>query len=151
MEDTNTFKGIVDFALEKEAEAKALYESLANRIESNRSTSIFTELAEQEDKHYEALKKLDFSKIKETSGKPVPDLKISDFLHDVPYSPDMTYQDILVLAMKSEEHSHSLYNGLAKHSSDPDFKKLFEFLAKQEARHKLRLETEYDDYILTQD
>ncbi len=152
MEDITDFNGVIDFALEKEGEAKALYENLANISKSSRGNTIFKELAAEEQKHYEALSNLDISKIKDSFKKAsVPDLKISDYLHEVSFSPDMTYQDILVLAMKSEEHSHSLYLGLAKNSDDPDLKKVFEFLASQEARHKLKVETEYDDYILTQD
>jgi len=151
MGDISTLKGVIDFAMEKEAEAQALYTNLAQQIKSPRSAGIFTELAAEEQKHYEALKNLDFGLIADAILKPVPDLKISDYLHDVSYSPDMSFQDILVLAMKAEEHSHSLYRGLAGHTDDPELKKIFEFMATQEAKHKLRLETEYDEYILTQD
>ncbi len=152
MKDITEFSGVIEFALEKEGEAKALYDNLANRSKSNRGNTIFKELAAEEEKHYEALSNLDISRIKDSFKKAkVPDLKISDYLHEVSFSPDMTYQDILVLAMKSEEHSHSLYLGLANNSDDLELKNIFEFLAKQEARHKLKVETEYDDYILTQD
>lgn len=152
MEDISDFNGVIEFALEKEGEAKALYDNLAARSGSERGNTIFKELAAEEQKHYNALNNLNVGKLKKSfKTRSVTDLKISDYLHEVSFSPDMTYQDILVLAMKSEEHSHSLYLGLAENSDDADLKKLFEFLASQEARHKLRVETEYDDYILTQD
>lgn len=151
MDDISTLKGVIDFALEKEGEAQALYENLAKQIKSERAATIFLELAAEEHKHYEALKTLDMSIIEGAEIREIADLKISDYLHDVSYSPEMTYQDILVLAMKAEEHSHSLYKGLADNSEDEELKKLFDFLAMQEARHKLRLETEYDEYVLTED
>lgn len=151
MEEISTLKGIVEFALEKEAEAEGFYQNLAKQIKSERATTIFDELAAEEHKHYEALTNLDVSILDKVSIKNIPDLKISDYLHEVTYAPDMTYQDILVLAMKNEEHSHALYQGLAKNTDDDELKKIFEFLAMQEARHKLRLETEYDEYVLTED
>jgi len=151
MREISTLKGVIDFATEKEAEAEGLYKNLAGQIRSERAKTIFTELAAEEHKHYNALQNLDVALIGEKRLQDIPDLKISDYLHDVAYEPDMSYQDILVLAMKSEEHSHGLYKGLADNSDDPELKKLFEFLAMQEARHKLRIETEYDDFILTED
>lgn len=151
MTDMSSLEGVVDFALEKEAEAEAQYNSLAKLIKSERLAEIFTELAAEEHKHYQALQNLDVRMVADATIKPVPDLKISDYMHDVAYSPEMSFQDILVLAMKAEEHSHSLYQGLADHTGDADLKKFFAFMAMQEAKHKLRLETEYDDYILTQD
>lgn len=151
MKDITSLKGVIEFALEKEAEAEALYKNLAKQIKSQRAATIFNELAAEEKKHYEVLSNLDVSKVMDEKTWPILDLKISDYLLDVSYSPDMTYQDILVLAMKSEEHSHSLYKGLAENSQDDDLKKLLELLAGQEARHKLQLETEYDEYVLTED
>ncbi|MDP1809347.1 MAG: ferritin family protein [Actinomycetota bacterium] len=151
MNDISTLKGVIDFALEKESEAEAQYANLAKLMKSDRLAGIFTELAAEERKHYETLQNLDVGLVANESIKPVPDLKISDYMHDVSYSPEMSFQDILVLAMKAEEHSHSLYQGLADHTGDAELKKLFAFMAMQEATHKLRLETEYDDYILTQD
>ena len=151
MNDISTLKGVIDFALEKEAEAEAQYINLAKLMKSDRLAGIFTELAGEERKHYEALQNLDVGLVASAIIKPIPDLKISDYMHDVAYSPEMSFQDVLVLAMKAEEHSHSLYQGLADHTDDAELKKLFAFMAMQEARHKLRLETEYDDYILTQD
>lgn len=150
MKDMSTLKGVIDFAMEKEAESQQLYKNLAGRIKSERLAGILIELAAEEQKHYDALKTLDLDLIPD-APREVPDLKISDSMHEVSYSPDMNFQDILVLSMKAEEHSHSLYNGLAKHAEDPELKKLFEFIASQEAEHKLRLETEYDEFILTQD
>ncbi len=149
--DFSTLKEIIDFAMEKEIEAEALYVNLGRQAKTDRSSSIFEELAAEEKKHYESLKNLDAARLDAANIKDIPDLKISDHLHEISLSDDMTYQDTLVFAMKSEEHSHKLYSGLAKHTGDADIKKILELLAMQEARHKLRLETEYDDFILTQD
>lgn len=149
--DLSTLKGLIEFAIEKESESQGLYSILAKQTKSARAAAVFSELSEEEGKHSEALSKLDPEVIESLSPVEVADLKISDYLHEVSFSPDMTYQDILVFAMKNEEHSHHLYKGLAAHADDEDVKKVFEFLARQEARHKLRLETEYDENILKED
>jgi len=151
MENISTLKGVVDFAREKEAEAEGFYRNLAGQVKSERSAALFNDLAADENRHYQALQDLDLGRVERAEIEKVTDLKISDYMRDVSYSPEMSYQDILILAMKSEEHSHSLYQGLAMNTDDPQLKKLFEFLAAQEAKHKLRLETEYDDFVLTED
>lgn len=151
MQDITTIKEIIDFALEKEAESKALYENLAKQTNLGRVAAIFKELAEQEEKHYQALEKINVEQLPNLDPDKIPDLKISEYLQEVSYSADMSFQDILVFAMKNEERAHSLYKGLAQHTNDVDLKKLFNFLAAQEATHKLRLETEYDETILKED
>ncbi len=50
--------------------------------------------------------------------------------------------------MKNEEHSVKLYNDLKESSVDEDPKRLFEFLAREEAKHKLKFEKIYDEEIL---
>ena len=60
----------------------------------------------------------------------------------------MDYQDALILAMKREKAAFRLYTDLAAATDDADLKSTFEALAQEEARHKLKIEIEYDDRIL---
>jgi rubrerythrin len=76
---------------------------------------------------------------------PPQDLKISDFLVEVAASPDMTLPEAMVVAMKREEASVLLYEGLA--SLGGAAKNLFPALADEERRHKRLLEEEYDDLL----
>jgi rubrerythrin len=147
----STIRGVIEFAREKEAESAGMYQILARQADSERAANIFNKLAMEEDGHRRTLEQLDLGGHTTVKVNKVLDLKISDYLREISYSPDMTYQDILVFAMKNEEHSHHLYQGLADHSADRDLKNLFEFLAMQEAGHKLRLESEYDDAVLKED
>ena len=66
---------------------------------------------------------------------------------DLKYEPGMTYADILRLAMKREEKAHNFYMDFGKQASKEEHRKLFEFLAQEEAKHKLKLETMLDDYL----
>jgi rubrerythrin len=63
----------------------------------------------------------------------------------------MNFQDLLIFAAKKEKKAADLYIDLAKRSLSKEQKALFEFLAKQEKSHKLRLELEYEKHVLWED
>jgi rubrerythrin len=76
-------------------------------------------------------------------------MKIGDYLVDVNKSrDDLSYQESLIIAMKEEKAAFRLYTDLAGRIADPAIKETFLMLAQEEAKHKLRFEIEYDDYIL---
>jgi rubrerythrin len=53
--------------------------------------------------------------------------------------------------MKREESAVKLYNDMAEKAQTPELQKLLKFMSQEEARHKLRLETEYDENVLRED
>ena len=61
----------------------------------------------------------------------------------------MSFQDALVLAMKREKKAFKLYHDLSEIAPN-DLKDTFLALAQEEAKHKLRIELEYDNVILTE-
>ena len=67
---------------------------------------------------------------------------------DVPE--DMSYADLLRLAMKREEKALKLYNELLEKAEKEELKNVFKMLCQEEAKHKLALETMYDDYMAEQ-
>jgi rubrerythrin len=64
------------------------------------------------------------------------------------FEANMSYQDILILAMKREEQSMRLYTDMGEKVEDAQLKSLFRKLAGEEAKHKNKLETEYDENVL---
>jgi len=52
-----------------------------------------------------------------------------------------------MLAMQKEKAAFRLYTALAGMTDDPDIREMMLTLANEEARHKLRLEIEYDENI----
>ena len=52
--------------------------------------------------------------------------------------------------MKKEKKAFRLYTNLAETCGDDNLEKVFLGLAQEEAKHKLRFEIEYDDYIMTE-
>jgi rubrerythrin len=66
---------------------------------------------------------------------------------DLKYKKGMTYAELLRLAMKREEKALQLYNDLASKLEKSELVKVFKMLSQEEAKHKLKLETIYDDYM----
>ncbi len=146
--DQKAFEEIRRFAIEKESRSFDFYSSASQMAKFSGSKELFSDLAKQEEGHRKLLENFTIDKVAAAELKPIPNLKISDYMTEVSWRPDLPYADILRIAMKMEEHALQLYSDLAGSSKDGDLKKLFGFLAEQEAKHKLRLEKTYDDEIL---
>jgi rubrerythrin len=80
----------------------------------------------------------------------VLDLKIGDYLVDTEPCADMDYQDALIVAMKKEKKAFKMYTDLAEATDDENLQTTFLSLAQEEAKHKLRFEIEYDDYVMAE-
>jgi rubrerythrin len=143
-----TLPEIIQFAIDKEKNAQAFYRSAAGLSQYPGISIVFAELADEEQKHEKLLEGIgQVAALPEARGK-VPDLKISDYLVELKFSPDMKYQDVMILAMKNEEKSMKFYSAWSEKATETDHKKLFAHLAEEEAKHKYRLESLYDQYIL---
>lgn len=138
---------ILRFAIRKEADAAAFYKMAAER--SNPSVKeTFKELAKMEEGHKKKLEDFDVKKIDQTELKKSRGLGISEMLQDVPYNSNMSYADLLRMAIKQEEKSQKLYTSTAEISPEPNLKKLLLVLAQEESMHKEKLEKIYDDEVL---
>lgn len=145
-----TFEDLVREAIRKEADAAAFYRMAGERVKSGISKT-FQEMAKEEEKHRKLLEELDWEKVEQYQLENIPDLKISEFLEDVPYDDSMSYQDAIRMAIKNEEKSHTMYMASARQfAHDPKIEKLFKMLAQEEAKHKLKLEQMYDDEVYNQ-
>jgi len=138
---------ILRFAIRKEADAAAFYKMAAERSNPGVKKT-FKELAKMEEGHKKKLEDFDVKKIDQTELKKTRGLGISEMLEDVPYSSDMSYPDLLRMAIKQEEKSQKLYTSTAKISPEPSLKKLLLVLAQEESTHKEKLEKIYDDEVL---
>jgi rubrerythrin len=147
-----SFEEIVDFAIEKEKEAAAFYTDAAKQTSFAGVKESLEEMAQEEKKHQSMLENLESNKevLKEYKFKWIPDMKRSDYMVDLKYQDGMSYTDILRLAMKREEQALQMYNELQKKTVNPEHIKLFKVLCQEEAKHKLFLETLYDDFMAEQ-
>lgn len=142
---------ILDFAIEKEQEAADFYAMVARQEEMSGSREMFEDFASEELKHKQMLsdmKKGDTDEsVKKYKFEWITDIKRSNYLVDIAYHDRMTYREILHLAMKREEKALRLYNDLLEAAEDDGTKKLFTVLCQEEAKHKLALESLYDDFM----
>ena len=137
---------ILRFAIRKEADQAAFYRMAADRANPGVKKT-FEELAEEEDGHKRKLEGFDLKKIEQIEVRDAKDSGIAEMLEDVPYSSDMSYADLLRMAIKNEEKSYRLYTSTAQIVKEP-LKKLLLVLAQEESAHKEKLEKIYDEEIL---
>jgi len=138
---------ILRFAIRKEADAAAFYKMAANRSNPGVKKT-FKELAKMEEGHKKKLEKFDLKKISQMKLKTTKGLGMSELMEDVPFSSDMSYADLLRMAIKNEEKSQHLYLSTEKGVTDQNLKKLLLILAQEESTHKEKLEKIYDEEIL---
>jgi rubrerythrin len=146
--DEKRFKETIQFAIEREIEAFNFYTSASQVTKYSGGKGLFLDLAKQEEGHQKLLKNLNMEKITHPRIEKIPNLKISDYMVEAELRPDLSYAEMLRIAMKREERSVKLYEDLGGSNPDEDLKKLFSFLVQEESKHKLRLEKIYDDEIL---
>lgn len=139
---------ILELAIAREVDANRFYLSLAGRITNPEMRKVFEDLAVEELEHKA---KLELEVMKEgrvlsadheTVGlleKGAEELGQGRI--------DMSYKEMLVVAMKKEETSFRLYVDLAGRVTDPNSKETLLALAEEEAKHKLRFEVEYDNAL----
>jgi rubrerythrin len=149
MEKITSVDAILDFAIEREEESHRFYTNLAHIIEKPEMRKIFEQFAKEELGHKEKLLGIKRGKLMLPAAKKVTDLKIADYVVDVAVGSDMSYQEALIVAMKKEKAAFRLYTNLANIVDDHNLSSVFQALAQEEAKHKLRFEIEYDENILT--
>ncbi|MCG8637972.1 MAG: ferritin family protein [Desulfobacterales bacterium] len=144
---------ILTFAIDREKEAVEFYASLAKEATRDSLKQTFESFSKEEQKHVDLLSDISGNKekIDAYEFKTVTDLKISDYMVETEYEEGMPMPEILKLAMKREEKAVKLYTTLSEQTDNADAKKVFQILVQEEAKHKLALETMYDDYLADQD
>jgi rubrerythrin len=147
-----SFEEIVRFAMDKEKEAVDFYSGLAKNAVFSGARETLEGFAGEEQNHYDMLENLGKAenKLADYKFEWIPDIKRSNYLVDVDDPKDMDYADLLRLAMKREEKALKLYNELLEKADKEEFKNVFKMLCQEEAKHKLALETMYDDYMAEQ-
>ena len=149
MDQFQTIEDIIAFAIDREGEAYLFYYDLSNGATDPRVRNLFREFAADEQSHREKL--LAFR----DCGSPLlstdvgRDMRIADYLIDIEPEQVVDFQRALIFAMQNEKKAFQLYTNLAEIATDPMCHELALSLAREEANHKLHIEIEYDEYILT--
>ncbi len=138
----DAYKRILAMAIENEIAAHDFYKSICEKTTNESLKQIFSELAEEEQKHKIFLEGF-FSGQKSFHFAEVTDFKVTESIEKPRPSIDMKPADAIGLAMKAEEEAMRLYLGLADSSMDSDQKEMFLNLSNMERSHKVRLEELY--------
>ncbi len=139
---------VLEYAIERELEAAEFYRSLQDRVKSDSSKNMLKEFEKMEQIHAEKIRNFKAEDFEGFKLPEIQDLKISNSMEAPDIHDNMTFQEILVTAMKREEKANRLYIILSNASDDIAVKQLFLKLAAEESQHKLMLETLYDDEVL---
>jgi len=148
MKEFKNVDAILIFAIEQEQKAVDFYTALAKEAQSEEMKKVFIEFAGEEIKHKQRLTRIREEGVFTMPKQQVADLKISDYVVEVKASGKLSYEEALVLAMKREKAAFKLYSNLAERAPNDQLKDIFEALAMEESRHKLRFELEYDEFVL---
>lgn len=148
MKEFNNIDDILNFAIQNEQNAVDFYTSLAENSRTEDMKAVFIQFAKEEIGHKARLIKIQTEGAFDIPIEKVQDLKISDFVVKAEVTPNMSYEEALVLAMKREKSAFKLYSALSERAPNPELKKLFLALAMDESKHKLRFELEYDEFVL---
>jgi rubrerythrin len=146
--DQKQFQEIIEFAIHREIESMDFYDRASKLVKHSGTRDLFVDFAKQEEGHKRKLEEARAGKIVLGKIEKIPNLKISDYMVEAELKPDISYGDILRIAMKREERSVKLYTDLNQKNQDETLRNLFTFLVQEESKHKYYIERLYDDEVL---
>ena len=138
---------LLDTAMYREIVSQAIYEAGQKKTKNPAAIALMKELAAEEVKHAELIKEF---KEKKTDkhiyhSEMVPDLMISEYITGGDVLEGSGLQDTLIFAIKREQQAVEFYSKMMSILRYDIAKRLCERLVHEELKHKLRLETFYDD------
>ena len=145
----NSVDEILDYAIDQEQQAADFYADLAVRAEKAGMKEVLLDFSAEEQSHKQRLLAVKAGEHELTPEQEILDLKISDYLVEIDAQDNISYQDALIVAMKRERAAFRLYTDMAAKVPESHLKEVLQGLAKEEARHKLFFESEYDERVLT--
>lgn len=146
--DQKKFEEIIQFAIKREIESMDFYDRASKLVKHSGTKDLFLDFMGQEEGHKKKLEGVRGGRIELGKIEKIPNLKISDYMVEAELKPDVSYAEILRIAMKREERSVKLYTDLNEKNLDETLKSLFTFLIQEESKHKYHIEKLYDDEVL---
>lgn len=137
----------LDFAISEERKASEFYTQLASRVKGPGMRAVFTQFSAEEASHRARLESVKAGKTLLAAERRVKELSVTDYMTPRDTSPEMSYQDALLVVMDKEKAAYRMYSDLAAAAGDAALRELFLSLAHEEANHKLRFELEYDTFV----
>jgi rubrerythrin len=146
--DEKKFQEVIQFAIQREIESMGFYDKASKIVKHSGTRDLFIDFVKQEEGHKKKLEEVQAGKVGLEKIEKIPNLKISDYMIEAELKSDISYGDILRIAMKREERSVKLYTDLNEKSQNENLRNLFTFLIQEESKHKYYIEKLYDDEVL---
>lgn len=150
MEKFVSLEEVIKFAVDREDTAFKLYTRAAELSTTIAAKKMFQELAAEEATHKNVFVKINEDKVEHHKVCNIPEASIAKYLADVPFRPDMSYQEILTYALKTEENAFQLYKAAAGMTDDERLQKVLMSFAEVELAHRRKLEALYEERVLTE-
>ncbi len=144
----STMGEILDFAKAREKDAVVFYRTCEEKAGRPAMKAAFREMAEEESRHVKFLEQIDPASFASDTVDMVNDPRMEMYIVEKPFHPQMSFQELLQLAIHREAASYHLYLSLKEKTADSKVVQLLDVLAGEELKHKERLEAEYDRDVL---
>ncbi len=144
---------LLDTAIYREIASQAFYIAGQSKTQDPGARALLKELAREELKHsrwLKSFKEKGLAKRGWHQGK-VSNLMISEYLTGGDTLEGAGLQDALTLAIKREHQAVEFYSRMMSVMRDETARHLCQRLAHEELKHKLKLETFYDDLFYSED
>jgi len=147
----NSIDEALDFAITKEKEAFSFYKDWSGKVDSEEISKVLDEFSSEELKHKRILERAKEGEFAKVEPDNIPDLKLADhFVRPIP-SGSMDFEEAMRIAIAREGESIKLYEHLAGIQKTQTLKDVFRSLKAEEKKHKLKLESIYDDTFMKED
>lgn len=142
---------ILEYAVSMEDASWRFYTDWAEKADNEAISTVFKEFAGEELKHKKLIEDVRSGEKELKARHDVADLKLSDNYVTPQPSAAMSYQDALLVAIDREVAAIELYVHLTSVCVEESLCTIFDALADEEKKHKLKLETIYDDNFMKED
>lgn len=142
------FDEIIDFAILREQNAVDFYRQLQSHAKFADQKQMLIDFENMEKGHIVVLQSIRKKGLDFLDPDKPSKMNISDYIIANYDEKDLSYENILVTAMKREEYSYKLYKDMATKFADTEIAVLFNNLAAEEIKHKNHFVALYDKHVL---
>lgn len=147
MEGFESDYDILKFAIDREAKANRFYVALAQRVADPEMREVFEIFAQDELEHKAKLELEVMKRGKVVASEEMAGRFEADGAADVATVLHMDYKNALAIGIDKERASFRLYADWMVTAEDEEQREMLLSLAQEEAKHKARLEIEYEMLI----
>jgi rubrerythrin len=149
--EVKTLEEALNFAVDEGTRTYEYYMELAVRVKDRWAREAFESFAAEELGHIERFVAVRQSPRATARPCNVPSLKLAEYVNaEVWPHENMDTREAYVVALKAESTAYQRYLDLADNAATRDIQGVFLALAEEVAKHRLKLEMEYDDYVFAQ-